>query len=46
VPDPAWQARPGVLATKLALLEGQGQADAAAATLSEALQQWLSGGCA
>lgn len=43
ISDAAWQARPAVLATKLALLEGQGQAEEAAGMLSAALQQWQSG---
>lgn len=42
ISDAAWQARPAVLATKLALLEGQGQAEEAAGMLSAALQQWQS----
>ncbi|KAI3426329.1 hypothetical protein D9Q98_008702 [Chlorella vulgaris] len=42
--DASWQAQPAVLATKLALLEGQGQgqADEVASTLASALQQWQS----
>lgn len=41
--DAAWQARPAVLATKVALLEGLGQPAQAAATLSSALEHWRAG---
>ncbi|KAL4423713.1 hypothetical protein ABPG75_001014 [Micractinium tetrahymenae] len=40
VHNAAWQARPAVLATKIALMEEQGQVEEAAAALSGALQQW------
>ncbi|KAI7836263.1 hypothetical protein COHA_009853 [Chlorella ohadii] len=40
IQDAAWQARPAVLATKIALLDSSGQAGQAAATLSSALQHW------
>ncbi|KAL4446353.1 hypothetical protein ABPG77_003160 [Micractinium sp. CCAP 211/92] len=36
----AWQARPAVLATKVALMEELGQAEEAAAGLDSALRQW------
>ena len=41
--DGAWQARPAVLATKVALLEGLGQPAQVAATLSSALDHWRAG---
>lgn len=44
--DTAWQARPAVLATKIALLDASGQSAQAAATLSSALDHWRAGGCA
>lgn len=40
IQDAAWQARPAVLATKIALLDSSGQAGQAAATLSRALEHW------
>ncbi len=39
----AWQARPAVLATKVALMEELGQAEEAAAGLDSALRQWQAG---
>ena len=41
--DGAWQARPSVLATKVALLDAAGQAEQAASALASALQHWQSG---
>jgi len=41
--DSAWQARPSVLATKVALMEELGLVEQAAATLSNALQHWQAG---
>lgn len=43
VADAAWQAKPAVLATKIALMEDLGQAEEAAAALGSALQQWQAG---
>lgn len=43
IQDAAWQARPAVLATKIALLDSQGQAQQAAATLNSALEHWRAG---
>jgi tripartite-type tricarboxylate transporter receptor subunit TctC len=43
--DAAWQARPSVLATKVALLDILGQVEQAASTLSSAMQHWQSGKC-
>lgn len=45
IQDAAWQARPSVLATKLALLDTLGQVEQAASTLSSAMQHWQSGEC-
>lgn len=42
--DAAWQARPAVLVTKIALLNASGQSAQAAATLSSALDHWRAGG--
>lgn len=43
IQDAAWQARPAVLATKIALLDSSGQAGQAATTLGSALQHWRAG---
>lgn len=43
VHDAAWQARPAVLATKIALMEELGQTEEAASALNGALQQWQAG---
>lgn len=45
IQDAAWQARPAVLATKIALLDSSGQAGQAAAMLSRALEHWRAGVC-
>lgn len=43
IQDAAWQARPAVLATKVALLEGLNQPQQVAATLATALEHWRKG---